>query len=180
MNRKNVLDKLSPGEAQAVLKELVASDSKIRKKAEEIAIAIFRDVDLDEIAQEVFWELDSIAVEDVWDNSGRRRDGYVDPGVCAWNLFEEALEPFKRQLEKYQELSLNEEAKRCCLGILKGIHEFQRDANSEFKSWAVDAPGHFVVHIYDQWRRHIKQSKDIAEMKTYVESLDLQWARMCK
>jgi hypothetical protein len=27
-------------------------------------------------------------VEDVWDNSGATRDGYVDPGEYAWQLFE--------------------------------------------------------------------------------------------
>lgn len=37
------------------------------------------DVDLEDIASEVYFELDCLRVEDVWDQSGSTRDGYVDP-----------------------------------------------------------------------------------------------------
>jgi hypothetical protein len=80
MDANKVLESLSPEEAQAVLRELTARDSGIRNKAAEIALKHVADVDVDGVADEVFCELDAIDIEDVWDNSGAKGDGYVDPG----------------------------------------------------------------------------------------------------
>ena len=84
---------ISPDEALEVLQELT-KDPRIRKRAQALALAMVGDVDPDAVAEEVFYELDSIAVEDVWDNSGSTRDGYVDSGEYAWELFAKALGPF--------------------------------------------------------------------------------------
>jgi hypothetical protein len=61
---------------------------------------------MDEVADCVQAELESLAVEDDWDRSGRRRDGYVDPGDTAWRMFEAALNPFREEMVKYQQLSM--------------------------------------------------------------------------
>jgi len=176
---RTVLDTLSPDEALAVLKEPTGSNLSIRKKAEQIAIRLIADVDSEHVAEDVFWALDSIAVEEVWDKSGRKRQGYVDPGDCAWQLFEEALEPFMRQLQKCQELSLDEQAKSYCLGILKGIHQFETESTSEYKSWAVDAPGEFFISVCQQWKKQAKRKTDVAEVRKFVDSLCSRWAKLC-
>lgn len=180
MSTKDILESLSAEEARVVLQQLAASESRIRKKAEEIALKLISDVDVDEVAEEVFWELDSIPVEDVWDKSGPIRDGYVDPGDCAWQLFEHALGPFTRQLEKCQELSLSEQAKLHCMGILKGIHRFETESTSEFKSWCVDAPGDYFVSVYQQWKKQARRKKDVSEVKEFIASLSPKMARLCK
>jgi len=56
-------------------------------------------------------------------------------------MFEDALESFIEELKKYKKLSMNKEAKTCCMGILKGIYQFEKESTSEFKDWAVDVPG---------------------------------------
>lgn len=180
MGEKDVLRPLSPEEAQFVLNELVASERSIRKKAEEIALKLIGDVDVDEVAEELLWELESIPVEEVWDNSGRMRNGYIDPGDCAWQLFEDALEPFTRQLVKCQELSLTEQAKLHCMGILKGIHRFETESTTEFKDWCVDAPGEFFVSVYDEWKKGARRKRDVSEVKKFIESLCAKKARLCK
>ena len=79
-------------------------------------------------------------VEDVWDRSGAKRNGYVDAGETAWEMFEAAFEPFREEMEKYRQLSMLERTDAVCLGILKGVYDFQWYSNTEFKDWAVDAP----------------------------------------
>lgn len=180
MDAKRILGALSPEEAQAVLRKLTAGDSSIRKKAAAIALNLITDVDVDSVADDVFCELDAIPVEDVWDGSGRRRDGYVDPGECAWRLFEEALDPFLQNLEKCQELGLDEQAKSYCLGILTGIHRFDVDSTSEYKSWAVDAPGEFFASVFNQWKKPGKSKSEIAEVRKFVQSLDASLAKLCE
>ena len=179
MKAKEILEALSPEEALFVLRKLVASDSRIRKKAEEIALELLGDVDVDAVAEEVLWELESIPVEEVWDGSGRTRDGYVDPGDCAWQLFEDAMAPFTRQLEKCQELSLTEQAKLHCMGILKGIHRFETESTSEFKSWCADAPGEFFVSVYEQWKKQATRKRDVSEVKKFIHSVCPEKARLC-
>jgi len=153
-----------------VLKEL-AKDPRIRKRAEAVALAMVGDVDMDAVAEEVSWALDSIAVEDVWDNSGGTRDGYVDPGEYAWELFANALEPFEKHLRKCHGLSLAKQAKLQCMGILKGIWRFESESKSEFKDWAVDAPDGNMTRVFDEWRKMSKNLNDIAEVKSFMESL---------
>jgi hypothetical protein len=179
MEAKKVLEALSPQEALVVLEQLVASDTGIRKKAEEIALELLGDVDVDEVAEEVLWELDSIPVEEVWDRSGRTRNGYVDPGDCAWQLFEDALAPFTGQLEKCQELSLTKQAKLHCMGILKGIHRFETESTSEFKSWCVDAPGGYFVSVYQQWKKQATRKSDVSEVKKFIHLLCPEKSKLC-
>jgi len=170
MRKKGFLALISPDEAVVVLNELV-KDPEIRKRAEEIAFAVVSDVDIDTVAEDVFCELDSIAVEDVWDHSGATGDGYVDPGEYAWQLFEDALEPFVQHLHKCQELSLVEQAKHQCMGILKGVWRFEKESKSEFKDWAVDAPGENMVRIFEEWKKKNNNPKDINEVKRFMDSL---------
>jgi len=170
MRKKDILATISPAEASAVLNEL-AKDPQIRKRAEEIALAVVGDVNIDAVAEDVFYELDSIAVEDVWDNSGATRDGYVEPGEYAWQLFENALQPFEEHLERCQSLSLVKQAKHQCMGILKGIWRFEVESKSEFKDWAGDAPGENMVRLFEEWKKKSNNPKDIEEVKRFMDSL---------
>ena len=180
MTKKDILQSISAAEASSVLLQLVATSPAIRKKAEEIAFTLLADVDVDSITAEVLLELDSLIVEDVWDNSGSTRDGYVDPGDCAWQMFEDALEPFLEQLRKCQNLSMNDQAKLYCMGILKGIHRFETESESEFKGWAEDAPGEFFVRIYDEWKKDAKNKKEVTEVRKFIKDLAPGRVNYCK
>jgi hypothetical protein len=93
---------------------LANRDKKLSKEIDAIAKDLLGDVSLDEVADSVQSELESLAVEDVWDRSGARRDGYVDTGETAWQMFEAALEPFREDMLKYEQLSMLEQAEAVC------------------------------------------------------------------
>jgi hypothetical protein len=38
------------------------------------------------------------------------------------------------------------------MGLLLGLYQFERESRSEFKSWAVDAPGEFAATIIAAWQ----------------------------
>lgn len=177
---KDILQSISADEALSVLHQLVATSPAIRKKVEEIALTLLADVDVEDVADEVLWELESLVVEDVWDQSGSTRDGYVDPGDYAWQMFEDVLAPFLEQLRKCQKLSMNDQAKLYCMGILEGIHRFETDSTTEYKDWAVDAPGEYFVRIYNEWKKEAKRKKDITEVKSFIRDLDPEKAKYCK
>ncbi len=92
--KKQILDDIRAKYAYEILKKLADEDANISKRTEELALEYLIEVDPDDIAESVFYDLDSLAVEDVWDNSGGTRDGYVDPNELASEMFEEVLEPY--------------------------------------------------------------------------------------
>lgn len=80
-----------------ILNALAQQDEEIKKAIEKTAKEILSAVDVDEIATEVKIELEFLQVEDVWDRAGATRDGYIDPGDAAWQVFEEALRSFREE-----------------------------------------------------------------------------------
>lgn len=166
---KSILDKISGYEALLVLKALANEDQNIAKRIEQIALEYLRDVDIESVASEVYFVLNSIEVEDLWEQSGSTRYGYVEPSERAWEMFEEALEPFTSELNKYLDLLLINEAKNYCMGILKGIHRFDKESTSQFKDWAEDAPDEFFERILDDWKRSCKTPEHLQEMEEFIE-----------
>jgi len=173
--KENILDKINPDVAFAILEILAREDTSIAKRIEKIAMEQLREIDVDDIASQLYFELDSIPVEDVWENSGSTRYGYVEPTELAWEMFEEALEPFLEELKKYQGLSMDVEVKKCCMGILKGIYKFEKESNSEYKDWAVDAPKDFFRSVQSDWKKSSKNKKDVQKMEEFVKKNFQGW-----
>lgn len=171
----NILDKINSNDALVILKILCKEDMNIAKRIEQIVREYLSEVDIDDIASEVYFDLDNIEVEEVWDRSGSTRDGYIDPGDMAWQMFEEALDPYLEELKKYQNFSMHNEAKKYCVGILKGIYQFEKKSKSEYKVWAEDAPGEYFGQVLSEWKKGCKNSKDIEEMEEFVKKNFPDW-----
>ena len=167
--KKKVLDKINGHDALIILKALASEDRSIAKRIEQIALEYLRDIDVENVASQVYYALEGIEVEDLWEQSGSMRYGYVEPSDRAWEMFEEALEPFTNELNRYFELSLENEAKKYCMGILKGINQFGKESTSQFKDWAEDAPDEFFERVLDDWKRACKNPEHIQEMEDFIE-----------
>ena len=57
---------------------------------------------------------------------------------------------------------MNKEAKLYCMGILKRIDKFQREATTEFKDRAFDDPHEKFIQVFNGW----------GKTNTYPENLD--------
>ena len=156
----DIFAEISADDAFAILSCLAKKDPKIANRIEQIAMDYLSDVDIKDIASQVYIELDSIEVEELWDRSGRTRNGYIEPEETAFQMFEEALEPFFDEMRKYQNLSMFAEAKNYCIAILKGICKFENKSTSEYKDWAVDAPTECFEQVLDEWKKGQKGVTD--------------------
>ena len=165
----SILDKIEAGDGLAILKMLAKEDTSLLKKIEDAALEYFSEVEVEDIADEVFYELDSLEVEDVWDQSGSTRYGYVDQNEKAWEMLEDAIESYLVELKKYQELEMEEEAKKYCMGILKGIYKFEKESKNEFKDWATDASGDNFERVFEKWKERCTNLNDIKEMKEFIK-----------
>jgi hypothetical protein len=172
---KNLLDTITPDDALVILKKL-AEDAEIAKRIERLATEYLAHVDVEEIAEQVYSELDTIDIEDVWDRSGKTRHGYIDPNDMVWELFEEYLEPFLQELKKYQKLSMRNEAMHYCMGILKGIYRFDKESKSQYREWAEDAPPEYFDKVLKNWKKACATPDELVLMENFVKDNFPEWS----
>ena len=166
---KSFLQSLNTDEASQVLKTLLDDNPELIKKAYDIAMKAIGDVDADTVMDEVYYELNSLDVDDLYSQSGKTRYGYVDPHDKSWEMFEEALSPFIDEMKKYQQRSLPVAAKCYCTGIIKGLWKFEEESNSDFKDWVPDAAGDYVSTVVETWKRGKPSDEDITEVMSILE-----------
>jgi hypothetical protein len=145
-------------------------------KIEDIAKDYLCDIDIEGIAEDLFYELNLLEVEVLWDRSGKTRNGYVDESEAADTMFEEVLETYTDELSKYLKLFMYDEAKSYCKGILLGIRKFEMESTTEFKTWAVDVPSERFDEILSFWKKEQLNLQDIEEMELFIK-LSLSYKR---
>ena len=174
---EDILDRLSAAEALEVLRRLCAADSKLRERILSEAKKVLSSVNADEIAAEVYDGLGGIDVEELWDRSGASRDGYQSPEDMAMQMVEEELEPYVDKMRQYQEMGMSRQARGYCMGILKGVYDFNHKSTSEFKNWATDMPEECFGSLLDDWRRGCSQKGDFDEMDKFISDQCPDWAK---
>lgn len=165
------LDEIDRDQAIIVLKKLTEKHPSMIKPIREIISQLNRGLNANEIGKELFVDLDLLAVEDLWDNSGSKRHGYVDPVDLAFDMVEEAVEPYMNKFRTFLSNSRWEEAKIVCMGILLGLNDFESKSNSEFKDWAPDVSDTLQSNLLDEWKDGCKKQALIDEVNDFYESI---------
>jgi len=176
MKKKSILDSISGIEALQVLKALCASDAGLRKRIESEAEKLLRAVDPEDVASDVLFELEGIDVEDLWNRSGPSRHGYSSPDEMAMEMIEEALRPFEDKIEEYDRIGMPEQSMLYCMGVLKGIYQFEHETQTEFREWAVDIPGDCFGAILDAWQKGHTGEHDVEKMNAFLSRECPEWA----
>lgn len=166
----DVLGNITSFDAMSILRVIIERHKELRGEICKIAKELLGDVDPDDIASDVNYELNSIEVEELWHRSGATSYGYKDPSEESWVMFEEVLEPFIDTMEKYQKMGLTKDAKSYCIGIIRGIQEYETTSNSEFKDWAVDAPNEYIDTVLEKWKVEKPSQSDIAEVEWIINN----------
>jgi hypothetical protein len=174
--KANILESITGADALAILKVLADRNENLAQEIDAVAKGLFSHVEIDEMAANVQMELESLYVEDIWDRSGAKRDGYVDPGEAALEMFEEALKPFQDEADKYKQLSMLQEADLACQGMLKGIYDFHKDSSTEYKRWAVDAPSEYFGVVLDDWKKLFTGRPPFPRMTAFLQTHCPDWA----
>lgn len=136
----SVLERLEPGEAQVVLQRLLAAHADLRAEAEQIARGLLGEVTLESVADDVEHALRSLDLDALGSRAGRHRGGYTSPTEAAWELLQEAVDPFLSDLKRQMKLGLEMEALEICKGILLGLYRIRDTRSDEFLGWAEDFP----------------------------------------
>jgi len=173
---KKIISKISPGEALEILRILAGKNPNVAKQIEETAEKLLKEVEPEEVCNDVYWFLDLIDVGELWDRSGSSRYGYTSPEEMALKMLEKELEPFGKKVIRYFELGMPEEAKLYCMGVLKGIYKYVQESESEFKDWAEDLPEECFKDLLKEWKKRAKNEEDFNEMNKFLEKECNKWA----
>ena len=173
--KDDIFNKISPSEALEILKQIAKTDKKLKKRIVELAEDLFRSVDVESVCDDVFDALDGIDVHELWDRAGPKTDGYTSPEDMAVEMFEEALELFIQEMYRLFDLKMRQEAKLYCMGILKGIYQYEEDSGSEFKDWATDVSVESFGYVLNEWKKN-SNNKDKKEMKDIISNECPNWS----
>lgn len=163
-------------DALRILRDLCASDPVVRKRVVDEAQRILADVNVEEVAESVLFDLEAISVEDLWDRSGPSSHGYSSPDEMAVQMFEEAIHPHEEEIKKYQRLCMSDPCMHYVMGTLKGIYRFEKEAESEFRDWATDVPAETFGFLLDEWRKDARKGK-LKRMYQFISEHCPEWAK---
>lgn len=133
-------------------------------------------VDIDEIADQVFFQLDMIDVQDCWDRSAATRDGYVSAEDAAMELIEEELQSFRDQITRYHELGMDEQERDYCIGTILGLYRYEQESKSEFKDWCADMPFYSAKSILQELRKQDGIPSASATLNGFLQQRCPKWA----
>jgi len=172
-----LLEQISGEETLKILRLLSAQDQDIENRIEELARNILKDIDLDEIWEEVFFNLDNIDVHDLWDQSGARSDGeYISTEEMAYEMLENEIKPHINNFIRLHKIGLENESISYCMGLLKGIYLYSNESSSEFKDWAADIPEEFFRQILEEWEKSKLNKNATLKIESFLNNECNKWA----
>ena len=173
----NTIEKLTPEQALEVVMRLSNKGSAIRDAVAAEAMNVLSELDLDKIADSVYFDLNSIDVQACWDRAGSSRDGYTSPDEAAFELIEERLQPFVDQVRRYRELGMTDEEGMYCRGVILGIYRFEHETESEFLECAADMPLECAGALLTTWRKRGRDTASTATMDGFIRDHCPNWVR---
>lgn len=172
--KMDILTRLSDGAASKVLLALVHRHPELKSEARDLASAAVQAVDAGEVAAKV---QDAMLSADFDGRSGPHPWGYVEPTEAAWEILQEAFEPFLEELKRQIELGFESAAVAVCQGIVAGLYPCRRgsDLLECAEDFPEDAAGDAVATLARV--SAAKHRRRWALSREFVEQLE-DWAKM--
>ncbi len=146
-----LLDGLEPAEAAQVLRALLARHPELFSEAEEISRSTLGDVPFESIAAQVADSVGQVDPDDFESRAGSHSWGYTEPSEAAWELLEEAVEPFVEDMQRHLAMGLDEAALEICKGIVLGLYQCRHASGDDVLGWAEDFPAEAAGNALSAW-----------------------------
>jgi len=143
---------LSGEELLQVVRQLLRRHPELRPEVEEIARRLLGHVNVDEVAAQVLRSLTGLRVESIAERTGFDGVGHLPASEAAYELLEEAVEPYLDDMARQHRQGLKDAAARTCLGIIEGLNRYEREAH-EFGTQVPDGPGDLARTVLDEWTK---------------------------
>ena len=141
-----LLARLTPAECTEVLRSLLGRHPQLVAEAEDIARAALTEVDAEAVAEDVEQVVLGLDLDDLNSPAGRHNWGYVEPTEAAWELLEEAIDPFIEEMKRHIDLGFEAAATGTCAGIVLGLYRCRGKNSDQMLGWAEDFPAETAGH----------------------------------
>lgn len=168
--------RLKAEEAGEVLRRLLSEHPDLEAEAEAIARSHLRKVGFDTIADQVEKAVCALDLDDLGGRAGPREWGYVEPSEAAWEILEEAVNPFIEDVKRRKALGLATEALEVCKGVVLGLHRVEHGKGNELAQWAPDFPAE-AGHAIEAWRGGAGRNQPVFP-REFVERFVPKWRDM--
>jgi hypothetical protein len=150
-----VLDALTAEERSAVLAALVEAHPELVGEAEGEAHRLLSTTTVDDVAAEVSSTLRLIPLEELGVRAGRVRGrGYVHENDAAWEIVQEAVEPFLADVRRRALLGLSGLAAVVATGVVAGLYLVDPPDDGSVLAYAgPDVPGELADAVLDEAER---------------------------
>jgi ubiquinone biosynthesis protein UbiJ len=176
MGKQKIVEMLTAEQALDVMRRLLAKGGLTAEAITDEAMALLSSVEVDDVAKEVTTMLNTIDVQDCWDRASNKADGYMLPEEAAGELLAEILDPYLDQIESYHIGGMHHQEQHYLEAVLRGIHDFEHKADSEFIEWCGELPVEFASGIIKSWRkRHRNDSQGLQEILDYLAENCPHW-----
>ena len=155
--KTGLLDHIQPDEAAIVLQRLLTVHPELLAEAEEISRMTLGDVSFESIAGDLEDSIRQLDLDDLNGRAGRHSLGYTEPSEAAWELLEEAVEPYMEDMKRHLGLGLDEDAFGICKGIVLGLYQCRNESGDDFLGWASDFPAEAAGEAVADWVAGIRQ-----------------------
>lgn len=136
--RPDVLSRLESAQSAAVLRGLLKRHPDLVPETERIALDLVADVKFEGIAEDVADCLRLLDLDDLNNRAGEDALGYTPPEEAAWELQQEAVQPFFGDLRRLIALGLEAPAIATCQGIILGLYRCRDMDDHAVIGWAPD------------------------------------------
>ncbi len=151
IGRTSALDALTWQERASLLEELLAARPELREQAETMARSRLVNEDRAGVADDVESTLRGFDIDELNGRAGYHPGrGYVDPGEAAYEILDEALQPFVDDLTRRGELGMTAAAVELAVGILVGLYACRHTGSESLLEYAADYPGERVADVLER------------------------------
>lgn len=125
----SVLASCSDCERASILAAHVDDNPELRERAESIAKRLLSTIDVTAISDLIAETILDLNIEDLANRAGPRRHGCVEPTDAAWQLLEEAMEPWIDDLRRRGRLGFNQAATGLATAMTQALEAVEERAD---------------------------------------------------
>jgi hypothetical protein len=169
--RSDLLERLSPDEAAAVLRHLLNKHPELRLEAGECATSLVSSCSIEDIVQDVCGRITGADLDALNERAGAHAWGYVAPSQAAQDLLEEAVEDAVEDMKRKAELGRGAAAEVVCAGIVQGLYQARDTKSDGALGWAPDFPREEADYVVGEFLRACPAAARKAAQRRLIETL---------
>jgi hypothetical protein len=146
-----VMERLTLVEVASVLRILLDKHPNLKREAEEIAAGVVSSPSVEDIADDVCFDVTSLDMDDLNDRAGKQSWGYVEPGEAAEELLGEAVDEYIDDMKRRMDLGFDEAAEAVCAGIVLGLFRATSNESGAVIEWAPDFPAEHASYVIEEY-----------------------------